>query len=337
LYAAIDLHGDNGYVGICDDNDRRLYSKRLPNDIQVILKELEPYRDQLSKGIVVESTYNWYWLVDGLREHRYQVHLANPAQIQQYNGMKNSDDKSDAFYLAHLHRLGILPVGHIYPKEERPVRDLLRRRLLLVQQRTEHVLSFESLIARETGKSVNGNHIKQLQPEDVNPYFADERLRLMGRVNIRVIRFLTEQIREIEEAVLKEAQLKPEYEKLQTTPGIGKILALTIMLETGDINRFARVGNFTSYCRCVKAKKKSNEKVKGEGNRKNGNKYLGWAFVEAANFCRRYCPEAKSWYQRKAAQTKQVIAIKALASKLAKASYFILKDQVEFDVKRIFG
>jgi len=85
---------------------------------------------------VVESTYNWYWLVDGLQEEGYKVHLANPSAIKQYEGLKHTDDKWDSFWLAHMKRLNILPEGYIYPKEELPVRDILRRRLLFVQQRT---------------------------------------------------------------------------------------------------------------------------------------------------------------------------------------------------------
>ncbi|MFC1499037.1 transposase [Verrucomicrobiota bacterium] len=109
------------------------------------------------------------------------------------------------------------------------------------------------------------------------------------------------------------------------------------MLETGDINRFKKVGNYSSYSRCVKAKRTSNNKKKGENNAKNGNKYLSWAYVEAANFIRRYSPEAKRWHQRKAARSNSVLATKALASKLCKACYFIMKDQVDFDMQKIFG
>ncbi|MFH1476990.1 MAG: transposase [Verrucomicrobiota bacterium] len=118
---------------------------------------------------------------------------------------------------------------------------------------------------------------------------------------------------------------------------MGKILALTIMLETGPIGRFADVGKYTSYCRCVRSRCWSNGKANGTHNRKNGNRYLSRAYVETANFSRRYCPEAKGWYQRKAARTNAVVATKALSSKLAKACYFIMRDQVDFDVKKIFG
>ena len=337
LHCGVDLHGDNGYYGIVDGRGKRILGKRLPNELMEVLKTLEPYREQLSQGVIVESTYNWYWLVDGLNEKGYRVRLGNPAAMEQYNGLKNTDDETDAFFLAELSRLEIVPEGYIYPKEERPIRDLLRRRLLLVHQKTAHVLSFQNLVARQRGEQIRGNEIVSLQPEGVKTFFDDARLQLMGRTNIETIRFLNTKIKEIEKVVEGSIRLKPEYEKLLTVPGIGKILALTIMLETGDIGRFAKVGNYSSYCRCVKSSRSSNEKKKGENNRKNGNRYLSWAYVEAANFIRRYCPEAKKWYQRKLSRSKQVVATKALASKVCKACYFIMKDQVDFDVKKIFG
>jgi transposase len=337
LHCGVDLHGDNGFYGIVDETGKRVYKQRLPNSLPEVLTALEPYREGLKNGVVVESTFNWYWLVDGLNEHNYRVRLANPAGMEQYNGLKNSDDETDAFFLADLSRLGILPEGYIYPREERPVRDLLRRRLMLVHQKTAHILSFENLVARERGEQISSNRIQQLWPEEVKGFFNDERLALMGRTNIEAIRFLDKQIKQIESVVMGEVRLKPQYEKLLTVPGIGKILAFTIMLETGDINRFMKVGNYSSYCRCVKSSRLSNEKKKGENNRKNGNRYLCWAYVEAANFIRRYCPEAKRWYQRKLSRSKQVVATKALASKVCKACYFIMKDQVDFDVKKIFG
>lgn len=336
LIAGIDLHSNNGYYGIINEEGERVFRKRLLNHLPTILSALRPFQSHL-KGIVVESTYNWYWLVDGLMENGYEVHLANPAGIEQYDGMKHADDKTDAFFLAELLRLGILPEGYIYPKGERPVRDLLRRRMMLVQQRTSHILSFQSLMSRETGAGISGNHIKKLGEEDVQELLGEEYVILTGQTNIAIIRFLTERIRILERAALKRVKLKPEYEKLMTVPGIGIILALTIMLETGDIRRFPGPGNYASYCRCVKAKRISNSKKKKKGNQKNGNKYLSWAYVEAANFAKRHCPETKRFFQRKMARTNQVVATKALACKLAKACYFIMRDQVAFDTKKIFG
>ena len=127
LYAAIDLHSNNSVLAIIDEADKPVRQRRLANDLPIILKELEPFRDEVA-GIVVESTYNWYWLVDGLKAHGYCVHLANTAAVPQYAGLKYSGDESDARHLAHLLRLGILPEGYIYPREDRPIRVLLRRR-----------------------------------------------------------------------------------------------------------------------------------------------------------------------------------------------------------------
>ena len=123
---------------------------------------------------------------------------------------------------------------------------------------------------------------------------------------------------------------------LTTIPGIGNILGLTIMLGVGDISRFAKAGNYSSYCRCVKSERTSNKKKKGEGNRKNGNKYLSWAYVEAAHFAMRYCPEARRFYQKKMAKSNGAVATKALANKLARASYYIMRDQVQFDKDKLF-
>jgi transposase len=136
-YAGIDLHSSNSYIGVIDQGDRRLYGKRLPNSMNEIVAALDPFKENL-EAVVVESTYNWYWLVDGLQAEGYKVHLANPSAIKQYEGLKHTDDKWDSFWLAHMRRLNILPEGYIYPKEERPLRDLSRRRILFVRQ-TEDV------------------------------------------------------------------------------------------------------------------------------------------------------------------------------------------------------
>ncbi len=150
MYAGIDLHSSNSYVGIIDEQDKRLFGKRLDNHLPTLLSVFEPFKADLA-GIVVESTYNWYWLVDGLQDHGYRVHLANPSAIKQYEGLKYTDDKWDSFWLAHMKRLNILPEGYIYPKETRPVRDLLRRRVLFVRQRTSQILSLQSMITRNLG------------------------------------------------------------------------------------------------------------------------------------------------------------------------------------------
>jgi len=334
-YSGIDLHSSNNYVGVIDDKDQRLYRKSLPNRLDTVLAALKPFKETL-EGVVVESTFNWYWLVDGLKEHGYKVHLANPSAIKQYEGLKHTDDKWDSFWLAHMLRLDILPEGYIYPKEERPVRDLLRRRLLFVKHRTAHILSLQSTISRNLGTQISCRAIKGLDEEAPKSLFDSLYLVLAAKSNIAVIHFLRERIKIIEKAVRSHIKLREEFKYLLTVPGIGDILALTIMLEVGDINRFPKVGDYSSYCRCVKSERLSNGKKKDENNRKNGNRYLSWAYVEAANFAKRFCPHAQSFYQRKMAKTNGIAAIKALSNKLARASYYIMRDQVPYDPKKLF-
>ena len=234
-------------------------------------------------------------------------------------------------------RLKILPTGFIYPKEERAVRDLLRKRSQLVRQSTTNILSLQNILARNTAQSLSSYKIKKLDDEQADELIKDPNISLSLKSNLNIIRCLQSTIIDIETAVLKQTRIRKEFKKLLTVSGIGEILGLTIMLESGDMNRFEKVGNFSSYCRCVKSERFSNGKKKGEGNRKNGNKYLAWAFIEAANFAVRYNDKIKAFYQKKKAKTNGIIAIKAVANKLARASYHILKDQVAFDVNKAFS
>ena len=335
-YSGIDLHSNNSVVVITNETDRVLFEKRLPNALPAILSALAPHREELV-GVVVESTFNWYWLVDGLQEAGYKVHLANTVAIKKYEGLKHSGDESDAWYLAHLLRLGILPTGSILPKEHRAIRDLARKRMQLVRSRTTQILAVENIIARQQGAQITSNQVKRLDADTVDQLRLPADVALAVKANLAVIGALDTQIDRLEKRLQESVQVRTEYGLLNSVPGIGRILATTILLETGPIERFADVGNFTSYARCVNSVHTSNGKKKGEGNTKNGNKYLAWAFVEAANFALRYCPEAKRFYERKKAKTKSVIAIKALAHKLARACYHILKEGKPFDVKRCFA
>ena len=334
-YAGIDLHSSNNYIGVINTKDKRLYGKRHDNRIEDVLKVLGKFKAGL-QGVVIESTYNWYWLVDGLMSQGYTVHLANPNAIQTYNGLKHTDDKWDSFWLAHMLRLGILPEGYIYPKHQRPIRDLLRRRLMFVRQRTSQILSLQSMITRNRGLNFSGAQIKRLRDPFIEKLFSDHHLVFTAKRNIATIRFLDQMVSEIETEVASQIKLKKEFISLLTTPGIGNILGLTIMLEVGNIGRFPKAGNYSSYCRCVESKKTSNGKKKGENNKKNGNRYLAWAYVEAANHAIRYCPKAQKFFQRKMAKSERVLATKALANKLTKATYYIMRDQVAFDEDKLF-
>jgi transposase len=206
----------------------------------------------------------------------------------------------------------------------------------MVRQRTEHIHSLQSMIERHTARRLNGNEVKKLYSEDLEEMFEHEYSSLAANADSCTIKFLTEQIKQIEKAVLEKVKVREPFKRLLTVPGIGEILALTIMLEVGDIGRFPKVGNFTSYARCVPSGRITNGKKKGEGNRKNGNHYLGWAFVEACNFARRFYPKFRSYHQRKASKSHPFVATKAICNKLARICYYVMRDGVCFREEAIF-
>ena len=336
LMAGIDLHSNNLMIGLVDQDGCRLKHQKLACNLKAVADFLRPYKRRL-ESLAVESTYNWYWLVDGLRAQGYPVVLANPAKIEQYSGIKHADDKNDAFFLAELQRLKILPTGYIYDPELRPVRDLLRRRVSLVQQRTALMLSFKSLYTRTTGQALSLSRLKGMAEAEAKALYEHPANQLIATVQQEHMARLTASIQRMEQLVLARARALPYYQRLNTLPGVGRILGMTITLEVGEIGRFATAGQFASYCRAVDSRRTSNEKNKGQNNRKCGNKYLAWAFVEAANFAKRYDSASRRWFDRKAAKTSTVLATKALACKLAKAAWHVMTGQVDYDGERVFG
>jgi transposase len=323
-------------IGVMNRDGKRLAHRKVDCDLQEVVRFLEPFKSRL-ESMAVESTFNWYWLVDGRRAQGYPIDLANPAKIEQYSGLKHADDKDDAFHLAELQRLKILPQAHVYDPQLRPVRDLLRRRTNLVHQRTALLLSFKSLYARTTGQRLDLSQAKKMEPQEAPKLYEHPANQLIAQVQAEHLQALAQSIGRIEKAVLACARELPLYERLLTLPGVGRILGMTITMEVGDIKRFRTDGDFASYCRLVDARRLSNGKPKGENNVKCGNKYLAWAFVEAANFARRYDEQCRRWYDRKAARTSKIIATKALACKLAKAAWHVMARGGHYDPARMFS
>ncbi len=318
LFSGIDLHSNNAMYVITDAEDRPLFKKRSPNELPVVLA-LEPYRQRL-EVVAAESTYNWYWLVDGLMDHGYRVRLANPAKMEQYDGIKETNDLTDAAFIAHLARLHVLPTWYIYPQVDQPVRDLLRRRMLLVRYRTGLKQSLQNMVMRQTGQSVSWRAVRTLDERGRAGMLGDsDCLLFVATHQVGLIEQPDEEIRRFERKALERVQLRPAYESLLTLPGVGVILGLTIILETGDIGRFRRVGDYTSYCRCVRATHSSNGKKNVSNNSRNGNAYLSWAFVEAVHHAIRHCPRPKQFYDRKVAKRNR-----ALAAKGTKAAYYMM-------------
>lgn len=335
LMVGIDLHSNNMFCGITDQCGRRVFHRKLPCTMSAVLNGLEPFRERIAR-IAVESTFNWYWLVDGLIDAGYEVVLAHPPALTQYEGIKHTDDQNDAFFLAELLRLNILHTGHICDRKIRPVRDLLRRRLALVQKRTSLYLSFKALYTRTVGKSLSLGRVKSMESEEAGSLYSHSADQLIAQLQLRLAGELTDAIDKIEREVQSSTAPLPAYRVLQTLPGVGKILGLTITLETGDLNRFPSAGDYASYSRCVDSKRLSNGKKKGANNVRCGNHYLSWAWVEAANFAQRFDERCRQFYDRKKAHANSSLATKALACKLAKAAWHMMRNNQPYDPQLMF-
>lgn len=337
LYAAIDLHSNNGVLTVLDGNDRVQFEDRLPNDLGAVLAALEPFRDRLH-AVAVESTYNWYWLVDGLVDHGYRAELVNTAAVPQYAGLKHGNDHTDARHLAHLLRLGILPTGYVYPREGRALRDLLRRRFHMVHMSTTLMQSIQCAWTRRTAQSLGCNAFRRLDDDAIARAIVDPLERQAILAQRTAWQAIDAQVQQIERWVIRHQGASPSLAAMRSVPGIGPVIGSTVALETGAIDRFASVGDYASYCRMVDSQRWSNGKRKGSGNAKCGNRYLCWAYIEAANFALRHSPEIRRWFDRKLAKRRlRAIAIKAVAHKLARAGYHLMRDGGTFDVKRAFG
>lgn len=336
VYVGADLHSSNILLSLADNTGTEIIKKRVKSNINDIDKVLSPFKSQI-KVIGVESTFNLYWFVDGLNDLGYNVKLGNPAKMKQYAGIKVTNDYTDARWLAEQLRLGIFPECYVYPKELRPVRDALRCRQLHVRRKIQAFLSFNGLLARYGYTETKAKDaLKNWTYDDIENAFQDQFLCKELWVLIKSTRFSAEQIKYLEDLVRSFIKSTWQYKRIQQLPGIGDILGMTIVLETGDFNRFRNAGCYASYCRTVKSVRISNDKKKGQNNRKNGNKYLAYAFVEAANFAIMHYPQIQAWYDRKKKRTNNIVARKALASKLAKATWHVMQKK-DFDMKMMFG
>jgi len=335
LYAGADLHGNNVFLSICDQEGRNVFRRRVKTSLDAVNAALNPFWDRI-EVIGVESTFNWYWFVDGLREQGRNVKLGNPAQMGQYEGIKITNDLTDADWLAEQLRLGIFPECYIYPKETRPIRDALRRRQLFVRRRTQVLLSLGSLLERYGQQAPNAAKLEKWTMEDIKATGLDSMVQLQLETLLDSVRDSDLQATKIEKQVLASVKSTQQYNRIIQLPGIGMALGMLIVLESGDFKRFPTAGDFASYCRTVKSERTSNSKKKGSNNSKNGNKYLAWAFIEAATFAARFNPRIHAWYEKKKKVSGTPKATKALACKMAKAVWHVMNGR-DFDEALMFG
>jgi transposase len=339
FYCGIDLSARDSCLCVIDESLSIIVQQKVRNDLSRIINLLEPFKPDIR--IVVESTFNWYWLIDGLQAAGFEVHLAHSLGLAMITSAKVKTDRRDAFTLAKLLLAGVIPQSYIYPAHTRPVRDLLRRRLQLVQLRAREYGSLRHLLLREGILSSSRNEIKHAAEEELQHWFNHPLLLLHARQELERIKLYNEQIDKLEETILQMAQLEPCFQKLLQISGIGKILALTIFYEVGEISRFENVRHFCSYCRLIPGVAQSGQVTRRGRASKQGNHYLKSAFSQAAVAAVRCYPRIHSFYEchlkKHRGSARKLVVYNIIAHKLAQAVYYVLRDRTDFRVELLFG
>ena len=173
LYIGVDLHSNNLYVAVMNKEGKRILNKSISTSDHEAIRAFFKYIAELGliESIGLESTYNYYWLVDLLEDEGYNVRVGHPAAMQPYRGMKHQNDKTDAFFLADLQRVNNFPDCWICPREGRPLRDLLRARLKLVQKRTDMKNTLTAISARYLGTKYSADKLNKMTEDEIELLF----------------------------------------------------------------------------------------------------------------------------------------------------------------------
>jgi transposase len=339
FYCGIDLSARDCHVCVIDEGMKVVVQLKLRNELKQVVKVLSPYRENLE--IVVESTFNWYWLVDGLQAAGFNVVLAHTLGLHLITGAKVKTDRRDAFSLAKLLLAGVIPKAYIYPPETRPVRDLLRRRTQLVQRRAGEYGSLRRLLLREGLLSNRQQEIKTAEEAELERWFSHPLVRLHASQELQRIALYSKQIAELEATIVAQAKEEKSYQRLQQLPGVGTIIALTILYEVGELKRFENVKVFSSYCRVVMGVAQSGQVTRRGRASKQGNHYLKWAFSQAAVHAVRNYPHVRRYYERQLkrhqGRGRKMVVYNIIAHKLAQAAFHILQEESEYRGELLFG
>ena len=335
FYCGVDLHARSMFTHVLNAKGKTVFEEDLAADPDEFLHAIKPYRKNIVVGC--ECMFAWYWLADLCEDEKIPFVLGHALYMKHIHGGKAKNDRIDAGKLANMLRGGLFPMAYVYPRAKRQTRDLLRRRSLFVQQRSQliaHIVNTNSqfnLPPLAKKLSYAGN-----RSDAIAERFRDPSTQLMIRSDLALIDNYDTQIAALELHLQKSAKVDDPvtYGFLKTVPGIGPILGLILLYETDTIARFPEVGNYLSYSRLVRCEQSSAGKVKGHGGKKIGNAHLKWAFSEAACLMKRCSPAVRSWCQRQEKKRGKRKAMSVLEAKIGRAVYHLWRKQQAFDVKR---
>lgn len=333
-YCGIDLHARILYVCILDSAGNKVVHKKIDANPDALLDILAPFQDQIVVG--VECMHCWYWVSDLCLDYAFDFVLGHALYMKAIHGGKTKNDRIDSFKIASLLRGGNFPLAYVYPKAMRATRDLLRRRTKIMRHGADLKAHVSNTFSQYNHPAPNLQLRYPYARDEVRNRFNEPAVNRNLDIDLNVIAFYTKELASVEHFIEQHAkQHNPQdYQLLQTVPGIGRILALTILYEIGSIQRFPSVQQFASYSRLVKCKAESAGKQYGTSGNKIGNAHLKWAFSEAAVLYLRGNEKAKKYLTRLQKRMSKAKALSALAHKLGRCVYFMLRNKTVFDERR---
>lgn len=332
----IDLHSRQMFMCLMDSKGNKLVHTNIEgNDFKYFLKKIQPFRKSLT--VCCECTFNWYWLADACQMEHIEFVLAHALYMKAIHGGKNKNDRIDSEKIAHLLRSNMIPPSYVYPAEKRPARDLLRRRTQLVWRRATLLsqLTCSMYVLGQQPIKKTQHKVRDVWFDQLRPHYENPLTKMAAEANMYMVKEYDKTIEKLELTILKHTKKEycRDFNLLQTIPGVGDIIGLTILYEVDTISRFDSVQDFSSFCRLVKGSISSAGKFKGLKGSKLGNPYLRWAFGEAAVICKRANPDIKAYADKLESVHPKPKANAILANKLARAVYFMLKNGKGFDPK----
>ena len=336
FYCGIDLHAKQMYACVVDHNGKKhLHQNFKTRNAHKFFEQIEPFGPNLAIGC--ESTFNWYWLADACRERNIPFVLGHALYLKAIHGGKVKNDKLDSEKLALLLRGGNFATAYVYPHEMRATRDLLRRRTHLVRLKAQTLTHLQIVNHQHNLEPFEKKITYKANRQGIAERFGNPSVKASVEIDVRLADFLHEEIRKLELLIERSAKIDDPQSlfRLQTIQGVGRILALTMLYEIHDINRFSTVGKFLSYCRLVKGSHTSAGKNYGSPGKKIGNAHLKWAFGEAVPLLKRCSPEASAFADRIEKKRGKARAFSYLAVKLGRAVYYMLKRGEAFEIDRM--
>jgi transposase len=337
FYCGIDLHARTMYLCILNQDGEIVLHRNMKAAPDPFLKAIAPYREDLV--VAVECIFTWYWLADLCAQEQIPFVLGHALYMKAIHGGKAKNDKIDAQKIAVLLRGGMLPQAYVYPAEMRATRDLLRRRIHLTRKRAELLAHVQNTNSQYNLPEIGKKLAYKANRDDVAERFPDPAVQKSVEVDLALIDYYDQLLSDVELTIIQTAKQHHAQTlyRLQSVPGIGKILSLVLLYEIHDITRFPRVQDFVSYGRLVKCAKESAGKRYGTSGAKIGNAYLKWAFSEAAVLFLRNNPAGQKYLARLENRHGKGKALTVLAHKLARAVYYMLKRDTAFDMQKFLN